>query len=68
MEYLYKQNDIVHYRVDSLLKGKAKVVGVTVSSVVPTYILEDLSNNIPNDTYKYTHFGCFETWMSKEPM
>lgn len=62
-----KQGDIVSYQVHNM-KGKARVVGVS-SSAQPVIgrmlILEDLSGNIPNETYPYTHFTAPEVLLEK---
>ena len=67
-DFAWKENDIVKYDI-GLLKGKGKIKGVANSGVTllgKSYILEDLSGNIPNDTYPYTHFVCFEIHLQPE--
>lgn len=68
------QGDIVFFQIllgdsdNNRFCGHAVVRGISsVESPVlgRTYILEDLSGNLPNETYPYTHFVCPEAWLSR---
>jgi len=64
----FKQGDIVTYDSQEV-KGKGKIVGVSMIPEIifgTTYIIEDMSNNIPNKTYPYSHFTVKEIFISKE--
>ena len=63
----FKQGDIVEYDY-YMFKGKGKVVG-TFPNLKPdvytgkhfeSFVIEDLSANIPTKGYEYTHFVCPE--------
>lgn len=62
----YKPNDIVEYKL-GLLKGKGKVVGKTApqASMGEMIIIEDLSGNLPNKQYRFTHFAAPESCLKR---
>jgi hypothetical protein len=51
------------------MKGKGKIKGIA-SDLFPLigklYIVEDLSGNIPNNQFPYTHMSVFETFLHPE--
>lgn len=66
---MFKQNDRVYYDANGL-KGEGLIVG-TCMAMLPVlgknYIIQDLSGNLPNEVYPFTHFACFEVWLQKVP-
>jgi len=58
----FKENAIVHYDL-GVMKGSGKIKGISCAGVPlggKSYIIEDLSGNVPNTQYPYRHFVCFE--------
>ena len=63
----FKQGDIVKYDL-GVLKGTGRISGISCSGVPfgrKAYIIEDMSLNMPNKIYPYTHFTCFEIHLEK---
>ena len=61
-----KLGDWVHYKMGSL-EGHDVILGKSTMEfpiLGAFYILEDLSGNIPNEAYPYTHFTCPEVWLT----
>lgn len=68
MENSYKEDQVVKYSV-GLLKGKGKIKGIATVDmpyIGKQYIVEDLSGNIPNQQYPYTHMVVFEIHLTPE--
>ena len=64
----YKDGDVVYYD-NGVIRGLGRVVGIALSELPfcgAHYILEDLSGNIPNETYRYGYFICMEIQMKSE--
>jgi hypothetical protein len=53
------QNQKVFYDTQNI-KGIGQIKGIHKEHPIfgQTYIIEDLSNNLPNKTYKFTNFLC----------
>jgi hypothetical protein len=65
-QYTFKQGDIVKYD-NQVINGIGKICGIcTISQAVigATYIIEDMTLKVPNDTYQYTHFACAECFLT----
>lgn len=63
-----KAGDIVRYCPCDGFEGKAEVVGIaTIGAAVieRSIMLKDLSGNIPNETYPFQYFCCFEVHLKK---
>lgn len=67
-----KQGEIICYKYlvspEESFEGFATIVGVASTEQVligVTYILKDLSGNIPNNTYPYTHFALPEIFINQ---
>jgi hypothetical protein len=68
-EHKFKMNDMVEYtRESSLPYGHGRIVGVSGDGapvIGRTYIVEDLSGFIPNETYPFSHFSICELFLNK---
>lgn len=62
----FKYNDVVNYKTDNLV-GVGKIRGIHTSSPIfgYLYIIEDLSNNIPNIVYPFDCFCLSEVFLKK---
>lgn len=61
----FKNNQPVFYN-NGIIKGTGiikGVVGLPKFMNGTTYIIEDQSNNIPNETYPYSCFVCIEQFI-----
>ena len=66
----YQQGDIVEYNFGLLmvLKGKGRVVGKAITPqafIGENLIIEDLSGNLPNEQYPFTHFAAPECCLTR---
>ena len=64
----YDRNEIVYYD-NGHMKGVGMVVGVAtveLPAIGITYILKDMSKNIPNSKYNFEYFVCSATHLSKK--
>lgn len=65
----FSNNDLVSYDMrDGHMVGRARVIGVATIGqplIGPSYILQDLSENVPNETYPYSAFVAFEYMLEK---
>lgn len=59
--------EVVEYD-NGQMKGRGKIVGAAttpMAAIGSLMIVEDLSGNIPNEEYPYTHFACNECHLKK---
>lgn len=62
------QGKIVTYDTQTM-KGRARIVGIATTGAAVIgriVILEDLSENLPNREYPFTHFACAEVHLSEK--
>jgi len=64
---MFKQNEAVKYTCGSFC-GEGIIVGICAIEqpvIGANYIIQDLSENFPNDVYPYSHISCSECWLTK---
>lgn len=65
---MLKQNDQILYD-NGIMKGVGEVVGVALTEqpiIGKTWIVRDLSGNIPNETYEFDTFVLFDCHIFKD--
>ena len=66
-DYKYSQGDLVSYATPQL-SGRGLIVGIAHTPIFGSgagYIIQDISKNLPNETYPYSHFCVAEGHLRK---
>lgn len=68
MEYKFFDNDYVEYFPHPDMVGKGVIRGVCTTDqpvIGATYIIEDISGNVPNKTYPFKFFSVAEIHLKR---
>lgn len=67
-EYNYKYHELIKYEINGVIKGRGRIVGCALNAlpiIGKTYMIEDLSNNLPTSDYPFNTFLCPESGLEK---
>ena len=65
----YKNGDVINYD-NGVMHGIGRIRGIAQTGeacIGRTFIVEDLSGNIPNETYPFSYFAMFECHITTKP-